>query len=162
MRFKRVPREMEERVTNVADSAVRKISRRDGLKHVFRGTTAALAGVTVGQLTGVKAANAIACTCSKPRGVWCSGCASNGCPSGYSICTTSSPCAPCIYSSGYWVSCTGLGSCGFGYRVCRDCWRNSSCSTTCGCLSTVLCSGCCSPAEVKADMARQEQLALAQ
>jgi hypothetical protein len=26
----------------------------------------------------------------------------------------------------------------------------------------VLCSGCCSPAEVKADMARQEQLALAQ
>ncbi|PRX98063.1 hypothetical protein [Allonocardiopsis opalescens] len=155
------PDKIDKYIADASDQTARRISRREGLSKMLRGTAAVLAGVAAGQIVSPSAAAAQSCSCVPPRGVYCSGCPSGpeqrGCPSGYAVCTTSSGCSPCIYASGYWTACTGQGSGGHGYRVCYDCWRNSSCGTTCGCLSGVLCGGCRTPADVRAVMASVEQ-----
>ncbi|WP_157254433.1 hypothetical protein [Nonomuraea typhae] len=163
MWFKRTSSKIEKYTTDATDQLARQVSRREGLKRALAGATTLIAGVAVGQFAGAKsAAAAVDCPCAPPRGVYCSGCPTNGCPSGHVICKTSHGCDPCIYSDGYWVSCTGLGSCGGGFRLCYDCKKSSgTCSTTCGCRTGILCSGCCTADEVKAEMARVQQEAAA-
>ena len=140
------------------------LSRRKVLARAVRGTAVLASGVVAGNLVSPTRAFALTCDCSPPRTLYCASigktCPSNGCPSGCYVCTTASGCTPCIYSNGSWVACTGFGTCGNGYKVCYDC-RCVTCSSTCGCLSAVLCAGCCSPAEMKASMAADDRAALA-
>lgn len=137
----------------------RRIDRRGFLKRASMTLFAAAAATALGSLanaTRVYASHA-ACQCHPPNGVYCSGCPSTtegGCPSGCSVCTSSSGCslAKCPYSSGNWSSC-GCGICGAGCVVCYDC-KCPGCSNICGCVSTCLCCNCCGPQAIAEEMER--------
>lgn len=150
-------------VSLLTKGLARRLSRREALMRGLRGVAVVSAGVAGGTILTAEQAKAVTCTCGPPNNKYCSGCPSNGCPSGYDVCYSNQGCSQCIYASGSWVSCTGLGDCGYGYKRCYDCRKHATtgCTSTCGCLTGILCGFCCSPAEVKAFMARDEQLALA-
>ncbi len=146
----------------LTESMARALNRRKFFTGAIKGVIATVAGVAGGTLVNVREAFAITCTCSWANNhVNCSehgGCTNNGwdCPSGCSLCTTSSGCGTiCKYQNGLWTSCTGLGPCGTGFRICTDCNCNG-CSYICTCLSScACCSPCChSPTDVAAEMRR--------
>lgn len=157
--------ETDRKLNVVAEDVARAVSRREVVFKGLRGLAAAAAAVSVGSLAGVKdafARTACTCSCAYPGCGNCScrgkTCPTNGCPSSCKICHLGD-CSNggCPYSDGNWVCCSGCGVCGFGYYVCYDCrcptcTGCSGCSNKCGCKSGCLCSGCCSPAEVAAEM----------
>lgn len=143
------------------DGAVRRLGRRRLLFTGMKYAAAAVAGVAIADLPARKAA-AADFVCHPPGVGWCSAygysCPSGGgCPSpGCLVCTSSSGCGTnsCPHSSGYWFTDTGTcGICHQGFKLCYDC-KCTSCSSLCGCMSGCLCSGCCSPADVKQEIAR--------
>ena len=158
MNLRDVGQELDEKVLAASASMARMLSRRSLLARALQGSAATLAALTMGTMTGVKDSFATTCThCGNWFGSGCSGCSpqcsgcpSNGCPSGRSICKAGQ-CRPCEYSNGYWVACSGGGICGGAFKLCYDC-KNSSCGV-CTCLSSWLCTGCCSAADVRETMA---------
>jgi hypothetical protein len=146
---------LDKHISNIAESMARRVNRRRVITRGIKGGFALVAGLALGQLSNLKEAFAVTCTCNWAGGSGnancpnVGGCPAQGCPSGCSICTTSSGCGTiCNYASGFWVSCTGLGSCGKGYRLCRDCNCNG-CNYICTCLSATICNFCCSKKELE-------------
>jgi hypothetical protein len=143
-----------------AEQLARGLSRRRFLSKLSRTAAATAIVLAGGEFVAPSVASALLeLGCSFPGGVRCANCPGTGCPAGYSACTTASGCGPCVYATGSWVGHSGYGTCKNGYNRCYDCW-NGSCANTCGCGSICLCCTCCSPAEVMAEMNR-EQNALA-
>lgn len=113
------------------------ISRRRFLDVGVKGIFGALAAIATGQF-GLRSAFATHYYCCDEGTSECGGCpsvtqTSQKCPSGLSICTTSSGCAYCKWSTGEW-------NCGIGpiYR-CVDCWNGSSCASACTCAQQIHC-----------------------
>lgn len=147
---------LDERVSSVTDFTARRITRRESLKRLMRGSAVVTAGVVVGNLAWTKPAMASTCDCDPPNGIYCTGCSSyGGCPSHGSPCLEYYP-----NTNGCWIACTGLGTCGYGYVKCCDCTTPYG-YCHCGCQSTCICCNCCSPADVKAEHARLEREAMA-
>jgi hypothetical protein len=156
---------MEERSTRTdrrigqwLEDASRRLGRRKVLTNGLKGVAAAVAAVTVGTWPGRAVAHPGHPYCHYPGHGHCSNlgksCPLNGgCPSGCYVCTTSSGCGGCIYSSGYWATSSHCGICGEGFKLCYDC-RCTGCSRTCGCASKCLCSGCCRREDVEREMER--------
>jgi hypothetical protein len=156
---------LDKRTSILAEGIARSLSRRQVLVTTVKGTVATVAAATLGILVDLKTAFAITCDCHWYDGiVGCpnyGACNSGGpgaCPSGCSYCTSADVCRDskgyyCGYSDGWWVSCTGFGQCGNGYKICSDC-KCTTCSYVCTCLSNVICSGCCTPQQVEAEMRR--------
>jgi hypothetical protein len=161
---------LDKRTSEFTEDLARSLSRRQLLTRTTKAAVAALAAMSLGTFSGIKSAFAITCNCNwlPPNiGTSCYGqglgsCPLNSpwCPSGCSVCTSSSCCNSkcgsccCNYSGGQWISCQGFGTCGLGYKLCTDC-KCSTCSTLCTCLSGVQCFGCCTPAQVQAEMRSQ-------
>jgi hypothetical protein len=153
-------------IGQLAESSARLLDRRQLLSRTAKGIVATIAGIALGQIIGVGEALA-ACTCNWAGGGsnancphWSYPCpiGGAGCPSGCSVCTTSSGCGTiCNYSNGQWLSCNGLGSCGTGFRMCTDC-ACPNCSYICTCLSNCI---CCTPCCHSADQIRAEVKRLA-
>lgn len=147
----------DSRVNLLAESVARKLNRRKLFANGTKGLFATIAGVALGQVVNIQQVFADTCTCNWAYGHQCSGCPLDAaCPSGYSVCTTSSGCGSvCNYSNGQWISCSNQGQCGVGFRVCTDC-RTNGCGYICTCLSgCICCNPCCrTAAEVKAEMQR--------
>src|SRR5258706_13867587 len=103
--------ELDKKISILSESAVRTLSRRKVLVNTLKGLVITASALTLGQEVDLKAAFALGCTCDDgwTNGSPCSGCPSSaGCPSGWSICTTSQSCGGwCNYSNGQWVSCYG-------------------------------------------------------
>lgn len=151
---KSLGKRFDKQVSNATDFTARRITRRESLKRLVRGSAVVAAGVAVGSLSSIKPAMAVTCSCSPPHGRYCSGCPYNGCPSGGSICYDFYP------GTGSWVACSGFGRCHQGFYLCYDCnTRSGHCY--CGCKTGLLCGQCCSPADVKAEMGRLQQAAMA-
>jgi hypothetical protein len=158
MKLQDFGQDLDERVLAASASMARMLNRRTMLVRILQGSAATVAALTVGTLSGVRDAFAVTCThCGRWFGTGCSGCSpecsgcpSNGCPSGRAVCKH--PTCGCDYANGYWVACSGGGRCGGAFRLCYDC-RNSSCNI-CTCLTIWLCTGCCSAAEVRDTMAQ--------
>jgi hypothetical protein len=154
-------------VNLAAEDIARRLTRRRVVSRGVKGAAALVAGLSVGGFAGVRSAFASNCLCSCdfPGCGECSckgkSCPANGCPSGCVSCiSTDCPGSGCIYSDGTWVCCTGCGRCGLGYYSCWDC-RCLTCNDACGCKTDCRCAGCCSPAQVKEEMARDAALARA-
>jgi hypothetical protein len=154
----------DRRMSHLTEDLARKLSRRQILKKSVKGIVASVAGLTFGSTVGADPAHARACGCSYPGCGHCNcrgkSCPRNGgCPSGCVVCTKADcPSSACIYSGGSWIDADcSCGTCGFGYFRCYDC-RCTSCSKLCGCRTTCLCSGCCRAAELRAQMAKDEEL----
>lgn len=138
-----------------SEAVARRMTRRQAAYRFARGTGGALAAISVGGL--IEASSAYAnCPCGPTPnclsmyGKQCpDGSNSTYCPSGFSRCTHTA-CSNCIYPDGQWT-CGGCGSGCASYYVCTDCKPSGSC-TYCTCRSKCFCSGCCTPAEVVADM----------
>lgn len=155
------------KMSHVTEDVARRISRREVVLKGVKGAAATVAALSVGGMGAARGAfAATSCGCSYPGCGHCScrgySCPSSGCPSACQICTSGDcPGTSCIYSGGSWIdSNCPCGVCGFGYFRCYDC-RCTACSRLCGCRSTCLCSGCCAQEQVKVQMARDEELALA-
>lgn len=157
--------DLDKNISLLTESVARSLGRRRLLVNTAKGLFATAASLTLGQLTNLKDAFAVTCTCnwacnSDGKNTNCAkqgGCPRTGCPSNCSICTTSSGCGTvCNYSGGYWVSCSGLCTCGGGYRLCTDCKCHNSCScpNVCTCLSQIFCCNCCKKSDVEAEMRR--------
>jgi hypothetical protein len=150
----------DKHVSVFTESLARKLSRRKMVDRTVKGAFAAVAAVTIGQLTGIGDALAsTSCTCDEG---WTTGhscthngypCPDHGCPTGCVKCYYPECDGWCNWSSSKWVSCTGLGTCGKGYKVCRDC-KCPDCSNHCSCLSHTICRTCCTPSDVHAEMER--------
>lgn len=149
----------DSRVSVASEEIARKISRRQAVSRMVKGVVGATAALSVGKLVAPSVAGASG-LCNWANGKECSGCPSSAsCPSGYVICTSSDKycgtSGECPYPNGDWVSIS-CGRCGMGYYVCTDCRPSgdSNCRDVCTCLSGCICSGCCTPAEVKAEFAK--------
>jgi hypothetical protein len=58
------------------------------------------------------------------------------------------------------VAASGFGKCGEGFYLCYDCIGPGGCRDWCTQLSNLICGGCCTPEDVRAEQKRiQEQLA---
>jgi hypothetical protein len=155
--------EMDKYISSLSESVARSMDRRQILKKGIKGVFAATAGMALGQFANIKNAFAVTCTCNWAGGSGnancpkSSGCplgSSAGCPTGYSVCTSSSGCGTiCNWPGGRWVSCTGLGTHGHGYKLCTDC-NNSGCADVCTCLSGIICYNCSTQKEVEEEMRR--------
>ncbi len=142
-------------LSETTESIARQMNRRRVLSRGIKGGFALVAGITLGQFSNLKSAFAAPyCSCDWAYGhVNCSGsggyCSGTSCPSGCSVCTTSSGCGTiCNYPGGRWVSCTGFGTCGRGYKLCTDCNCNA-CRYVCTCLSSIVCLNCCTKTELQ-------------
>jgi hypothetical protein len=135
--------EVDKRLSVLAESTARRLTRRRALTAGVKGGFAAVIGVALGQGLGLHSAEAWGtCTCNWAKGIRCSGCPYGaGCPSGWTVCKLGDPPVDyrnygcngwCNYEYGQWTPCGGLGT-GYGYRVCTDC-KTSSCAV-CTCLS---------------------------
>jgi hypothetical protein len=146
-------------VTVWSEELARLLARRTLLSRGFKGLAAGAVAFSVGSVLDPKVAFATPCPCSCGRSPACDiigyPCPyPTGCPSGCSVCTTSSGCSLCIYPSGYWVCCTGCGSGGGGHELCYDC-KCGSCSTgICTCKSACICPTCQTPADFAAEIGR--------
>jgi hypothetical protein len=146
------------RIGDLAERAVRRVSRRNALRGVLLSGTAGLAALAAGE----RPALAAGCTCGPtPR---CSGCREVGCPHGYELCKGSltSDCFNkegyrCEWPQGTWIACMGTGK-GYGYRVCYDCIGASGCTDWCTCLSDCICCNCETVADVRAEQRRIQLL----
>ena len=154
----------QDRTRLALEGFARAIDRRAFLRRTLQVAFATLVASAAGSLGSVQTVLAATCTCSPPRGVYCGSmgytCQSGGnaCPSACSICTTSSGCGPCIYTSGSWYSC-GCGLCGMGCRKCTDCMcpSGSGCSNTCGCAGPIQCLECCGPQDMVEELNRRQE-----
>jgi hypothetical protein len=156
------------KTSHLTEDVARRISRRDIVLKGVKGMAASVAALSVGGMAAARGAFALvnSCACSYPGCGSCSclgyTCPSTGCPSACRICTSvDCPGTQCIYSGGSWIvqNCV-CGHGGYGYYRCYDC-RCTSCSRLCGCRSMCFCAGCRSAADVRAQIARDEELALA-
>ena len=145
--------DFDKQVSVWTESVIRSTQRRKFFSKGIKGVAAIISGATLGSLASTKGAFAAAnvtCTCDWAQGRQCA--STSGCPSGCSVCTKTDWCSGwCDYPGGSWVSCSGLGHCGYGYRTCLDC-KCSGCNNLCTVLSDVICSGCCSPQDIEAEM----------
>lgn len=151
-----INKDSDKLISIFTESIVRGIQRRKFLSRGIKGAFATVAGLALGNLTGIKNAFAVSCTCDWAFGGQCLGTGDVGqnCPSGCSTCTSSDNCNGwCNWSSGFWVSCTGLGACGYGYKICKDC-KCPNCSDVCTVLSNIICYGCCTEKQVEEEMKR--------
>jgi hypothetical protein len=144
-------------VSVLAESAARRLDRRQALLRFARGTGGAVAALSIGSLIGARKAFAVDCTCGPSHyceyyGLSCPLYPAY-CPSGVDICTSNN-CSHCPWSTGQWVSCTGCGPGSASYKVCTDC-LHPSCSEHCICLSNCLCTGCETPQQMRDDMERR-------
>lgn len=163
--------EFDKRVSILAESAARRLSRRRVVLGMMKGVFAAVAATTLGAFVNIGRAFAIDfsncqtcnknCTCHwipNSGNANCpskGGCPPTGCPSGCSPCTGSDSCGGwCIYSDGAWCACNCLGVCGNGYRVCIDCKCSSCSGYLCTCLSQVICPNCCRTEDIEEEMRR--------
>lgn len=151
---------LDRAVGDATETLTRRLTRRDVVRRAVLGGATGIAFFSIGQ----RSAFAAGCQCGPTSR--CSGCPSDGCPSGYSLCKkpSSGNCTNnqgynCIYPSGYWIACSGLGFCGNGYETCYDCIGPSGCAGWCTCLSSCYCCECCTPEQVRAEALRfQESL----
>ena len=148
----------DRRISDITEAAARRLTRRQSLFRVLKGTVAGAAALSVANLEKVSSAFAISCTCGPSASCQSHGysCPTGGnCATGYGTCTSGNCYPDCIWSTAQWVSCThcaqGLNS----YRVCSDCKLGNYCSPHCTCLSDCLCTGCDSPGAMAADMVRR-------
>ncbi len=150
-------------ISTLTESVVRRLSRRKIFSATVKGLSAAAIAATLGQISTVRQAFAVAldqCTCECDfcwtTGSPCSNCPSSGvsCPTGCTTCVSPDCGGWCNYSSGQWVAyqCTGLGE-GNGYKMCIDC-KCPDCNNKCTCLSGCICCNCVTPEDVKAEMKR--------
>jgi hypothetical protein len=152
---------IDKHISDVSESVARTLNRRKFLTRSTKGLFVTVAAVTLAQWTAIKDAFAITCDCNWAYGNHCNNCPGIFCPSGCSICTTSSGCGGvCNYDNGYWTSCSGFGTCHHGYRICTDC-KCGGCgrSQVCTCLSGIICSGCCTAKDIEEEKHRLQQLA---
>lgn len=151
--------EFDKKISVLSESIARGLNRRQLLSRAAKGMAATAAGLALSQLTNLKSAFAVTCTCSWYGGSGNANCPqAGGCPGGHcpSSCSTcASPTCGCPWQYGEWVSCSGLGRCGTGFEVCTDCHCNG-CNYLCTCLSQcICCSPCCqTPQEITAEMQR--------
>jgi hypothetical protein len=172
MRLSDFGQQLDARVLGLSASLARQVGRRQVIGTILRGAGLAAAGLSLGTLATAlnpREAEAHLNHCggwwhihgsTEPGSAQCAGCPSNGCPSGYLVCPSSTGCRNCTYTGGYWVAQNGLGRCGGGYRLCYDCHRSGSC-TVCTCLSTILCTGCCLAEDVQESLRQQAAAAAA-
>ncbi len=129
------------------------ISRHRFLDATVKGIVATLSAAALGNIGlqlvsadtcgfpyGQGGSNWGACKCCNGGAPQCSdngGCPAQhgylGCPSGYSMCTTSNSCnGYCVWGSGYWC-CPCTSNLGWSVSYCVDCRKNVSGCTTCTC-----------------------------
>jgi hypothetical protein len=152
----RFSHEADRHISVATEGLARRLNRRQALLRGFKGVATATAAVSAGSLVNARRAFADELhTCCNPYGVCPSNPANGGCPSGLAVCKTSSSCH-CAYSSGYWVSpnCSPCSHGSGSYRVCTDCHRTGfpCAGHLCTTLSACQCTGCDTPAQVKANM----------
>lgn len=148
---------LDEALSTWSEDVARRVSRRTILIRTLKGVAGTVAGLTIGSWVGMSEAEAVGCNCLYPGCGNCSchgkTCPSNGCPSGCYVCK-SGDCVNCDYSDGEWTCCSNCcGICGKGFYLCYDC-RCTGCLAQCGCKTNCLCSGCCTPQDVREEMAR--------
>lgn len=152
--------QFDDRVGRGTEWITRRIDRRSALRTAMLTGAAAVGALALGELPAY--ATVTCPTVCGPSPLCRSGtCPYLGCPSGYSICKNPpiSCNGYCEYSTGSWVHCQGYGNCGNGYTLCQDCKPTNSCSI-CICISGVVCSACCSAADVVEEQRKiQEQFA---
>ena len=127
------------RISQMAERATRRMSRRNILRTVFVGGAASIAAVSIGETPA-----------------FADDCRSVDCPHGYVVCKGSftSDCFNdegyrCEWPHGLWIACTGLGH-GYGYRICKDCIFRDRCRDWCTCLTDCVCCDCKTAADFKA------------
>ncbi len=145
------------------ESAARRLNRRELLYKGAKYAAAATAAASVGDLAIASPAfaeNLLYKCCDPYSGKCGTGPHPAGCPEGWAVCTTHTPCE-CVYSNGHWVS-TECSPCGLGtgsFRLCIDCYKvgNKKCDALCTVVTDCECRKCSTPAEVKAEMLRLEE-----
>ena len=155
---------VDRRLSRGLETTARRLNRREVLYNGVKLVTGATAAASVGDLAFAASpalAASLLYTCCDPYSGACgTNERANSCPSGWSTCTRSN--CGCVYSGGTWVSTT-CSPCAHGsgsYRICRDCYKQGSgCATLCTIVSYCECTGCGTPAEVKAEMAKMEHVA---
>jgi len=150
--------EIDDGVERSLERFARLVDRRTLLRRAFQTGFATLTVMVFGSVAlGQKAYADSTCSCSFFN--TCSTCPTGtggGCPSGACSVCTGDQCIGCGHASGHWSSC-GCGTCGFGCRECWDCKCGPNCQIVCGCRSDCSCCGCCSPADIAAELARVRQ-----
>jgi hypothetical protein len=152
---------VDEGLSVLGEQVARRLSRRSFLWKGLSGMTVAAAAVASGEISRVTDVAAIDCSCMYGLGhCGCDGSCTSCEAFGWTTCTPNNDCDNgnlCFWSSGGWVAgngaCTGFGSCGNGFRECIDC-LGGSCGPYCTGLTRVFCEGCCSPADVRAEVLR--------
>lgn len=161
MTWKGLGTRFDTRVEKGAERITRRINRRDALRTAILTGAATVGAIALGQRPAYAT---ITCPdkCGPSPLCAAGSCPYTGCPSGYVLCTDPPyECnGYCTYSSGSWVHCKGYGTCGYGYTLCQDCKPNNSCHI-CICISGVICGQCCTPAQVRAEQKRIQELAAA-
>jgi len=154
MGFRRAGQQFDNRVGEIAERVLRRVSRRDALRNALIGGATGVAALAVGE----RPALADSCVCGPTKR--CEGCPHYGCPKGHWLCKGSytSDCFNrqgyrCEWPTGTWIACSGLGN-GHGYRVCHDCIGKGGCNYWCTCLGDCVCCHCKTAADVKAEQLR--------
>ncbi len=150
--------DFDKQVSDWSESIVRTTSRRRFLYKTVKGAFVTIAGLTLGNFVNLSTAFANGCDCNSTCSGSGTGTFHQYCPSNCVTCVKTDGCFVhttnlCPWDDGTWIGCSGFGQCGLGYRTCRDC-RCTTCSNTCIILSDIICSGCCHPKDVEAEMRR--------
>lgn len=176
--------ELDQNISILMESTARVLKRRRFLGGMMKGVVAATAGLALGTFENIRSAFATTCPPKGCSGCqtscdccyiggdtnancpkYSNACTFSGCPMNCSACTSTDSCGGlCIYSNGSWCACNCLGKCGNGWKICTDC--KCSCSNNCNgkcngvsyylctCMSGIICSNCCNPKDVEAEMRR--------
>lgn len=137
--------EIDRQLNLLAETAARKVSRRQAMSRMFRGVVGATAALSVGKLAfGSDEAQAGTC-CTYMCGQHCNAISSSKCPqrwgcycpSGFAKCR-SSDCRDCPYVVACWASTNPACGCNGRRRFCTDCkrlGRPCRCPHYCTCVS---------------------------
>lgn len=161
MSMRRLGAGVDDRIGALAERVARKVNRRDALRRVVVGGTAGIAALAA----GVSPAQAVSASCWCGPTRRCDHCPGIGCPPGHHLCTSATANGSCFNNQGFrcewpqgsWIACMGLGK-GLGYRICYDCIGRSGCPDWCTCLSECICCRCATPADVRAEQRRVQEL----